>query len=141
MAVRDGDLTAIRNLGNQLGKQIASQIGMSVNQTAPGVVMAHVSAAVALFGWGGLRLERWGDALILDVERLPSLDRENLAMAALLGGLFSTLCAREVACVPIDGTSRYLMVDPGVAERIWAWSKGGDDLPAIIAKLAASEAS
>jgi hypothetical protein len=73
------------------------------------------------------------------VEQLPPLDHENLAVAALLGGMFSTLSSFEVACVPIGDSNRYLVVDPSVAEQVWIWSKNGDELPVIISKLALSE--
>lgn len=141
IAVRGGDLTAVRELGNQLGKRAAAQMGKPIDELSPAVVVAHASGVVALYGWGGLRFERWGNAMVIEVEKLPPLDRENLAVAALLGGLFSTLGSRDVACVPIDGTPRYVMVDPSVAERVWGWSKNGDDLPTIIAKLSGMEAA
>jgi hypothetical protein len=141
IAVRGGDLTAVRELGNQLGKRVAGQLGKPAEELSPNVVIAHASSAVALYGWGGLRFERWGNAMVIEVEKLPPLDRENLAVAALLGGLFSTLAARDVACVPIDGTPRYVMVDPSIAERVWGWSKSGDDLATIISKLSGMEAA
>ena len=72
---------------------------------------------------------------MLDVDGLPPLDEDNLAVAALLGGLFSTLSKSEVACVPVARTSKYVMVDPSVAEQVWAWSKGGENLAAITARL------
>jgi hypothetical protein len=87
-----------------------------------------------------LQLERWGDAIALEVEQIPPLDAENLAVAALLGGMFSTLSAREVACVPVGSSNRYLVVDPTVAERVWAWSKGGDGVGAIVSRLSSAEA-
>jgi hypothetical protein len=70
---------------------------------------------------------------------LPPLDEDNLAVAALLGGMFSTLCGAEVACVPISHTTRYIMVDPRIAEQVWAWSKEGESLAAIAGKLMATQ--
>ncbi len=140
-AVRSGDLTPIRELGNQLGSSVAASLGSRPDSLSPALVISHASNLMALHGWGRLQLERWGDALVLQVEQLPPLDQENLAVAALLGGLFSTLASREVACVPIGTTNRYIVVDPGVAERVWGWSKAGRELPAIVSRLAATEAS
>jgi hypothetical protein len=60
-------------------------------------------------------------------------------VAALLGGLFSTLCSTEVACVPITRTARYMMVDPRIAEQVWTWSKEGESLASITSKLAATQ--
>ena len=135
-AVNGGDLTAIRALGAHLGTLVGASLGRPANALTPDEVIGQAGGAMSLFGWGRLKLEQWGDALVLHVEGLPPLDDDNLAVAALLGGLFSTLCTTEVACVPLARTSKYLMVDPSVAERVWAWSKGGDNLASIAARLA-----
>ena len=134
-AVGSGDLTAIRSLGSQLGTLVAASLGKPVNSLPPSEVIGHAGSAMSLFGWGRLKLEQWGDALVLNVEGLPPLDEDNLAVAALLGGLFSTLCTTEVACVPLARTAKYMMVDPLVAERVWAWSKSGENLASIASKL------
>lgn len=138
-AVAHGDLTAVRSLGSQIGSIVAASLGASPQGMAPAQVVGCAGAVMSLFGWGRLRLESWGDALVLHVEGLPPLDDDNLAVAALLGGLFSTLCSTEVACVPIARTPRYLMVDPSIAEQVWTWSKEGDSLGAISSKLVATQ--
>ena len=98
-AVAHGDLTAVRSLGSQLGTLIASSLGAPANTLQPSQVIGHAGTMMSLFGWGRLRLEQWGDALVLHVDGLPPLDEDNLAVAALLGGMFSTLCApRWRAC-------------------------------------------
>jgi hypothetical protein len=112
-AVASGDLTAVRTLGGQLGTIVASSLpGPAVSMTSAQIV-AHAGAAMALFGWGRLKLEQWGDALVLQVDGLPPLDSDNLAVAALLGGLFSTLSATEVACVPLSRSTKYMMAARG----------------------------
>jgi membrane protein YqaA with SNARE-associated domain len=138
-AVAHGDLTAVRSLGSQLGSMVASSLGATPNAQSPAQVIGHAGGVMSLFGWGRLRLEQWGDALVLHVDGLPPLDEDNLAVAALLGGLFSTLCSTEVACVPITRTARYMMVDPRIAEQVWTWSKEGESLASITSKLAATQ--
>ena len=135
-AVSQGDLTAVRSLGSQLGALVSGSLGKNPGGAAPADVIGHAGSVMSLFGWGRLRLEQWGDALVLQVDALPPLDGDNLAVAALLGGLFSTLCGSEVACVPLARSSKYIMVDPSVAEQIWTWSKGGESLASIASKLA-----
>jgi hypothetical protein len=66
------------------------------------------------------------------------LDDDNLGIAALLGGLFSALAGRDVACVPASA-ERFVLVDPSIAEQVWIWSKEGSELPEIIGSLTASE--
>ena len=138
-AVANGDLTAIRSLGSQLGSIVASTLGGPANAATPAQLIGHAGAVMSLFGWGRLRLEQWGDALVLQVEGLPPLDEDNLAVAALLGGLFSTLCSTEVACVPISHSAKYIMVDPRIAEQVWSWSKEGESLAAISGKLVTTQ--
>ena len=136
-AVASGDLTAVRSLGSQLGAMAAGSLGATASGASPEQVIGNASALMSLFGWGRLRLEQWGEALVLHVDGLPPLDEDNLAVAALLGGLFSTLCSTEVACVPIGRSTRYMMVDPRIAEQVWNWAKEGDSLATISGKLAA----
>jgi hypothetical protein len=138
-AVSQGDLTAVRSLGSQLGAIVASSLGASPGGLEPAQVVGHAGSVMSLFGWGRLRLEQWGDVLVLHVEGLPPLDEDNLAVAALLGGLFSTLCSTEVACVPIARSAKYMMVDPRIAEQVWIWSKEGESLASIASKLAATQ--
>lgn len=138
-AVASGDLTAIRNLGSQLGTLVAGALGKAASLLPPSQVIGYAGSVMSLYGWGRLKLELWGDALVLQVDGLPDLDEDNLAVAALLGGLFSTLCSTEVACVPLARTAKYIMVDPSVAERVWAWSKEGDNLASIAGRLAPPE--
>lgn len=134
-AVNNGDLTAVRSLGSQLGSLVAQALPGTASTLSPAAVVGHAANIVSLFGWGRLQLERWGDALVLEVAGLPPLDDDNLAVAALLGGMFSTLCKVEVACVPLSRSAKYMMVDPSIAEQIWAWSKGGESLSAIAGRL------
>jgi hypothetical protein len=46
-----------------------------------------------------------------------------------------------VACVPMARTTKYIMVDPRIAEQVWTWSKSGDNLATIASKLSSPEAS
>lgn len=138
-AVSNGDLTAVRAMGSQLGHLVVQALPGNASNLPTSVVMGHVATVVSLFGWGRLRLERWGDALVLEVEGLPPLDEDNLAVAALLGGMFSTLCRVEVACVPLAQSAKYIVVDPVIAEQIWAWSKHGESLGEIAGRLGRKE--
>lgn len=140
-AVKSGDLTAVRELGNQLGSYVKTSLGQPADDISPAIVLNYIASVMALYGWGRLRMEQWGDALLLKVDKLPPLDQENLAVAALLGGVLSTLCSREVACVPAGDDNRYLVVDPNIAERVWSWFKNGDSVAEIVSKLAIPEGS
>jgi len=139
-AVQNGDLTALRELGRVVGSHVEASLGINAREASPEDVLGHARSALALFGWGRLSFERWGQALVTRVTHLPALDEDQLGVAALLGGLVSALADAEVACVPV-GQSRFLVVDPSVAEQIWTWSREGADLPTLVAHLAAPEAA
>lgn len=137
-AVKAGDLTAVRRLGKHLGEAAAR--GIDPRSSTPEVVIGRAADVLSLFGWGRLNVDRWGDALTARVDGLPELDDDHLGIAALLGGLFSVLAEREVACVPVSRDGIFLLVDPTVAQQVWKWSRAGDGVPAIVARLGAPEA-
>lgn len=139
-AVKGGDLTAVRKLGRHLGQTAASGLA-SVADSPPEVVIGRAADVLALFGWGRLTLDRWGDALAARVDGLPRLDEAHLGIAALLGGIFSALADRDVACVPVSKDGLFLLVDPSIAHQVWKWARAGDGVPAIVARLAAPEAA
>lgn len=145
-AVASGDLTALRRLGRHVGEEIRASVGGSAMERAPETVLSHAASVLALFGWGQLAMERWGDALVARVTALPEIDESQLALAALLGGLFTALVQRDVACVPLmrgDGGDRgsFILVEPSVAETVWSWAQAGHDIPAIVQQLGPAEAS
>jgi len=135
-AVQNGDLTAVRRLGRHMGEEVAGSLGGDAPAASPEAVLGHAASVVSLFGWGRLHVERWGDALLARLEQVPQLDADHLAIAALLGGLFSAIARQEVACVPVTQDGQFLLVDPQIAEQVWNWSRAGDDVPTIVGRLA-----
>ena len=139
-AARDGDLTPLRRLGELLGEQVLTSLDRPASVLPPEAVLGHVSAVLSLFGWGRIHFERWGSALVVVANGKPEVDDDDLGAAALLGGLFSQVSQKQVACVP-TGNSRFIMVDLEVAETVWGWFKEGCDLATIVGRLAAAGAS
>jgi hypothetical protein len=134
-AVQAGDLTAVRRFGRQLGEQAVSVLEGEPKSLPIDVVVEHAGGTLALFGFGRLACEQWGDALVARLVDAPRLDPDHLGMAALLGGVFSVLSQSEVACVPVDDGERYLVVDPTVAEQVWLWAREGADVARIVSRL------
>jgi hypothetical protein len=135
-AARHGDLTSIRMLGKRIGDDAARSLGDEVRDASPEAVVAHASGTLALLGWGTLALERWGKALVLTLEGAPQLDGERLGLAALLGGMLTSLGGRDVACVPAHESGRFVIVHPAIAETVWTWTKEGSSLGEVISRLA-----
>lgn len=138
-AVASGDLTSMRQFGRELAAQVLESLGMDASELNPEDVLGHATSVLALCGWGRLKLERWGDMLLAVLEGLPELDRDNLAAAALLGGLFSSLSRLDVACVPLTEAGRFVVVDPSIAETVWSWSRAGDSAPQVAGKLSTAK--
>ena len=135
-AVASGDLKAVRRLGRALGQLVESSLSGEAREQGPDQVLSHCATVLALFGWGRLRAERWGRALVIHLDHSPTLDEGQLAVAALLGGMLSELGGDEVACVPIgDHGGVFLLLHPGVAEEVWNWSREGSDLAEIVGRL------
>ncbi len=137
MAMQGGDLTVLRVAGKMLAD--AARAGLEgrdtqVHALPATVVFAQARQALAYAGWGSLDVERWGNALVVLLRQAPGLDTEQLGIAALLGGLFSTLALRDVACVPMD-EHRFLCIDPSLAEAAWNWSKTGRSLYSVLSEL------
>jgi hypothetical protein len=135
-AVRHGDLTSIRSLGKRVGEDAARSLGSEVKAATPEAVVTHASGVLALLGWGTLSLERWGRALVVFIEGAPQLDNDRLGLAALLGGLLTSLGGRDIACVPVNDGSRFVVVHPSIAEAVWTWTKEGKSLSDVVARLA-----
>lgn len=136
-AVANGDLTAVRRLGRHVGDEVRQSIGedTALDELPFDVVLTHLSGSLALFGWGKLHVERWGAALAVTLDQSPALDEDRLAMAALLGGLFSSISGREVAAVPLAEPTGFLLVDPGIAETVWNWARANATVGEIVAQL------
>lgn len=133
-ALQKGDLTALRSLGQEVGAQARASLG-STADLAPEVVLGHASGHFALFGFGRIRLDTWGDSLVVSVDGAPQLDGERNALGALLGGLFSALADQELACVPIGPDAQFMIVAPGVAPDVHQWAKQGADVATVVARL------
>jgi hypothetical protein len=139
-AVERGDVTAFRQLGKQVGESVSQSLGRPPSQLSPEEVLGAASSALALFGWGKLSLERWGDALVAIVSNMPDLNDSQLGVAALLGGMFSYLMDDDVITLPADQNQlgRFILLSPAVAEQVWEWYTNGDTLESIVRRLGPS---
>ncbi len=138
-AVVNGDLTVVRRFGRHLGEEVRASLGLRADELALATIVEHVGGVLGLFGWGRLHLDRFGDALVARVEQAPTIDADQLALAALLGGLFSAVTERDVACVPIGEAAQFILVSPPIAETVWSWAREGEDVAGVVARLAIDE--
>jgi len=134
-AVANGDLTVVRRLGRHIGEEIRASLGGATDDVPVDVVLGHLGGVLALFGWGRIHIDRWGDALVARIEQAPMIDTEQLALAALLGGLFSSVTGRDVACVPVGENVEFILVAPAIAETVWGWARAGENVAGIVSRL------
>ena len=107
-AVNNGDLTAVRKLGKHLGEAAAGGIDGEPASKRPELVLGRAADVLSLFGWGRLRVERWGDALVAALEGLPRAGRRSPRRrgAARRALLVAWRTARSRACrCPRPGAS------------------------------------
>ncbi len=135
-ALHKGDLTALRSLGQEVGGQARASLGPSLAQLPPETVLGHASGHFALFGFGRIRLDAWGDALVATLDGAPQLDNDRAALGALLGGLFSALTGQDVACVPVGNEAQFVIVEPSIAPDVHGWAKHGADVATVVGRLA-----
>ena len=138
-AVASGDLTALRELGGALGERVKALVS-GTRGASPSAVFDAIAGHLAVFGWGRLQVQRWGDALALRLKDAPAHDEHGLAVSALLGGVMSALGESDAACVPVaDGS--FLLVAAEIAEEVWGWAQEAEDVGALVARLAPGGAS
>ncbi|MEM9068250.1 MAG: hypothetical protein AAGE52_07075 [Myxococcota bacterium] len=125
------DFGALRRLGESLGEEAKRHLS-DVNGAAPEAVLAEAASALGVFGWGKLGFERWGDALVAILESAPQTTPD--VMEAVLGGFFSKIGERDIACVS-TGEGRFLLVSPSVAQVVAGWAAAGEGLTTILGKL------
>ena len=127
-AARHGDLTAVRSLGKRIGEDAARSLG----QRCP-ARLARGRAQPRQRHAGAARL---GHAVARALGPRAGADApgrarrsiaDRLGLAALLGGMLTSLGGRDVACVPVGGT-RFVVVHPSIAETVWGWAKDGSEL-------------
>jgi hypothetical protein len=124
-----------KELGRVLAAHVASSLpGKKVGDCAPETVLGHAAAVLGLFGWGRLGFERWGDLLVLTLDGSPRLDAQGAYVAALLGGLLTSLSGRDVACVPLRNHA-FAAISPPLAEQVAAWARAGSTPAQIVDRL------
>ncbi|MSP25311.1 MAG: hypothetical protein EXR75_09140 [Myxococcales bacterium] len=149
-------------IGGALGRRVRERLAAAVpaDSEAQGtildvpfeLVVEHLAGELALIGWGVLKVERWGRALILVVKGSPLAvkhaagDARSQAknpgdgvMAALLGAALSEASGDAVALVELPreagGATNMLAVHADAAAGIRARLDAGEPWAAMLAKL------
>jgi hypothetical protein len=133
-----------RSVGVSFGRRVAAKLGSGDGVTRSSLegFVSSLASEIAVSGWGALRLERWGKALVLVVEHAPDLPTG--ALAALLEGAVEAAAAREVHAVALNGdggnaaaggVARVLLVGAKAAERARLWLAEGATERDVLGRL------
>lgn len=133
-----------RSMGVSFGRRVAAKLGSGdgVAKASLEAFVSALAAEVAVSGWGALRLERWGRALVLVVEHAPELPTG--ALAALLEGAVEAAAAREVHAVALNGeggsraaggVARVLLVGGKAADKARLWLAEGVSEADVLRRL------
>ncbi len=131
LAAEAGRKDTLEELGRALGRRAGA-----IGDRSPESVLHHAAATVALFGWGRLGLERWGDALAVPLDGPPALP--EVVLEALLNGMFAEMSGQSVACVS-TGNAQYLLLHPDVAGQARTWLSEGLGLAGVVDRLRSAQ--
>jgi hypothetical protein len=128
-----------RAIGAAVGRRAARKLGSSEGVLGASLeaFVSELALEVAVSGWGSLRIERWGHAMVVVVEHAPVEDHR--LMAVLVEGAIEAAAGRPVHGVLLGGeVARVLVVSEKTAERVRGWMAEGVSGQDAIAKLHAA---
>lgn len=125
-----------RAIGVAIGKRIARKLGSSDGVLGASVeaFVSELALSVAVSGWGSLRIERWGRAMVVAVEHTPVEDHRLIA--DLVAGALEAAAGRVVHGVSLGGTvARVLVASEGAAARARGWIAEGASEQDVLSRL------
>ncbi len=125
-----------RTIGAAVGKRVAHRLGSTEGVLGASLeaFVSELALEVALSGWGSLRIERWGRAMVVAVEHAPVVDHRLIA--ALVEGAIEAVAGRTVRGVLLGGeVARVLVVSERTAERARDWMAEGVSSQDVLARL------
>jgi hypothetical protein len=113
-----------RSIGESIGHRVRARItaeGAVVREAPIEVVVEHLSGHWGLVGLGRLELERWGRALVVVLDDVPTEDADERLIAPMLAAALSVAAEAQVHCVRLhrDGArARFAVMSEAGAERV-----------------------
>jgi hypothetical protein len=135
-----------RAIGVAVGQRVARKLGSSEGVLGASLeaFVSELALEVALSGWGSVRIERWGRAMVVVVEHAPISNHRLIA--ALIEGAIEAAAGRAVHGVSLGREqsgeagaepARVLVVSETTAERARGWMAEGASGQEILARLQA----
>jgi hypothetical protein len=134
----------VRSIGVSIGRRAGARLGAArgVASASLEAVVSTLASEVAVSGWGALRLERWGRAMVLVIDHAPALPAG--ALAALIEGAIEAAAAREVHGVSLSperataSSARVLIASEKTAERARRWLIEGASESDVLGRLSSA---
>ena len=138
-----------RAIGTSFGHRVAKRFGADVDapekllSASVEAVVDHLGGELALAGFGSLRLERWGRALVLLLDSVPFDVAGDTWVALLLAAALESATTRPVGCLPLMRDSdqvRFLIANGSTVEQTHAWLRQGITWGDALARLHTQQA-
>ncbi|MDB4994286.1 MAG: hypothetical protein JWM74_1718 [Myxococcaceae bacterium] len=138
-----------RQLGASMGKRLADRLGghLAVRDGSFEAVISALAAEVSVSGFGTVRMERWGRALVLVVEHAPRIDGGFVsamlqgAIEAAVTNVTTTASEQQVRCTLLsveERALRVLVANGRAVERVRAWLTEGVSWGEALTRLQAT---
>jgi hypothetical protein len=114
-------------MGKQAGERVSTRLGVGAIPTLE-VMVNQLGGELSLAGLGALSIERWGDALVVQIEGCPLGSAAHSLMSAYVEGAVLGATGRAARAVPLERSSssfRLLLCGDEAASRVQGWLAAG----------------
>jgi hypothetical protein len=135
------DVAVLRQFGVALGKQAGSRIRARLSGNAAFTIdtmVDQLGGELSLAGLGSLSIERWGQALVVQIERCPLGRSAYELMSAYVEAALQVAVNREVNAVVLERGAqsfRLLLCSKAAAARVKGWITSGGSWGDALAAL------
>jgi hypothetical protein len=133
-----------RSVGESIGQRVRAKItaeGATVREAPIEAVVEHLAGHWGVTGLGHLELERWGRALVVVVDDVPTGEADDRLIAPMLAAAISAASEAQAHCVRLhrDGArARFVVVSEKGAERVRSSLSSGTPWAEALVRLHAS---
>jgi len=134
------------SLGMEVGRRVSERLGTDLEAVSSEQMVDQLGGELALMGLGSLKVEFWGQAMVLGVQDSPlvfgdgnkPVDSGDRLLAAVLESALVRVTSRAVKVVPLarlDNLARLLVCNAGVKSNVEAWLNEGCHYGEALARL------
>lgn len=132
----------LAKLGAAMGTAAGSSFGAAGSGWTLPQIVEQLGGEISLAGLGSFSIERWGSALVVQVQGCPLQASGPAVMAAYVRGALHALVGTEVTAVPVETSQfafRILLCGAAAASRVTQWLAAGKSFGDALASLQSSQ--